>query len=98
LACQTARVDLVVGNQLAVEIKATKQVGPKHLKGLLALKEEGLVKDHVVVSLDPVWSLGRWRLGSGPAAQLGAPSVWGRSHSLFYCIIMHYIVILMHYV
>jgi hypothetical protein len=43
----------------------------------LALKEEGLVKDHVVVSLDPVWSLGRWRLGSGPAARLGAPLYGG---------------------
>ena len=47
-------VDLVVGNELAVEIKATKQVGPKHLKGLRALQEEGLVKNYAVVSLDPV--------------------------------------------
>lgn len=47
-------VDLLVGDRLAVEIKATKQVLPKHLKGLRALKEEGLVKDHVIVSLDPV--------------------------------------------
>jgi len=47
-------VDLLVGSELAVEIKATKHVHPKHLKGLMALKEEGLVKDYVVVSFDPV--------------------------------------------
>ncbi len=47
-------VDLVVGNKLAVEIKATKQVSPKHIKGLHALKEEGLVENYAVVSLDPV--------------------------------------------
>lgn len=47
-------VDLVIGNELAVEIKATRQVSPKHLRGLRALKEEGLVKDYAVVSLDPV--------------------------------------------
>lgn len=47
-------VDLVVGDELAVEVKSTKQVAAKHLKGLRALKEEGLVKDHAIVSLDPV--------------------------------------------
>lgn len=47
-------VDLVIGKELAVEIKATRQVGPKHLRGLRALKEEGLVKNFAVVSLDPV--------------------------------------------
>jgi predicted AAA+ superfamily ATPase len=47
-------VDLVVGNEIAVEIKSTKQAGPKHLKGLRALREEGLVKNYFVVSQDPV--------------------------------------------
>ena len=47
-------VDLVIGNELAIEIKAAKQVGPKHLRGLKALKEEGLIKNYAVVSLDPV--------------------------------------------
>lgn len=47
-------VDLLVGDRLAVEIKATKQVLPKHLKGLRALKEEGLVKSYIIVSMDPI--------------------------------------------
>ncbi|MBI5625189.1 MAG: ATP-binding protein [Elusimicrobia bacterium] len=46
-------VDLVVGDALAVEFKATRQVAERHLKGLKALREEGAVKDFVVVSLDP---------------------------------------------
>lgn len=45
-------VDLVVGGEVAVEIKATRQVGDKHLKGLRALKEEGLLKRFIAVSLD----------------------------------------------
>lgn len=47
-------VDLIIGNELAVEIKATKQVTSKHLRGLRALKEEGVVKGCAIVSLDPV--------------------------------------------
>ncbi len=46
-------VDLVIDDRLAIEIKATSLVSDKHLKGLRALKEEGLVKSFVVVSLDP---------------------------------------------
>jgi len=46
-------VDAVVGNALAVEIKAAELVTDKHLKGLRALGEEGLVKHRVAVSLDP---------------------------------------------
>lgn len=47
-------VDLIVGDKLALEFKATPQVLDRHLKGLKALREEGLVKDFAVVSLDPV--------------------------------------------
>ncbi len=47
-------VDLIVGEKLALEFKATRQVLDRHLKGLKALREEGLVKDFAVVSLDPV--------------------------------------------
>jgi predicted AAA+ superfamily ATPase len=45
-------VDLIVGDALAVEVKATKLVQPKHLRGLRALKEEGLHRRYCVVSLD----------------------------------------------
>lgn len=45
-------VDAVVGDRVALEIKATSQVDDKHLKGLRALKEEGLIKQYAIVSLD----------------------------------------------
>lgn len=46
-------VDLVLGNQWAVEIKAARSVSDKHLKGLRALKEEGIIRNFAVVSCDP---------------------------------------------
>ncbi|MBF0491961.1 MAG: ATP-binding protein [Deltaproteobacteria bacterium] len=45
-------VDLIVGNELALEIKSSDQIQDKHLKGLRALKEEGLLKKYAIVSLD----------------------------------------------
>ena len=45
-------VDLIIGDQLAIEIKATKRIQPKHLKGLKALMEEELIEKFMVVSLD----------------------------------------------
>ena len=45
-------VDLIIGDHLAIEIKSTSQVDAKHLKGLHALKEEGLIKNYAVVSQD----------------------------------------------
>jgi len=46
-------VDLIIGKQLAVEIKATKNVQPKHIKNLRALKEEGLIENFAIVANDP---------------------------------------------
>jgi uncharacterized protein len=45
-------VDVVVGDHLALEVKATDLVTGKHLKGLRALKEERLQRRYVVVSTD----------------------------------------------
>ena len=45
-------VDLIIDHKLAIEIKSTSLVQDKHLKGLRALSEEGLIKKYVVVSLD----------------------------------------------
>ena len=39
--------------KVAIEVKATALVQDKHLKGLRALKEEGLIERYVIVSLDP---------------------------------------------
>ncbi len=46
-------VDLIIGNDLALEIKSTELVQDRHLKGLRALKEEGVVKNYAIVSQDP---------------------------------------------
>lgn len=45
-------VDCVVGRKLAIEVKSTDLVNERHLKGLLKLREEGLIERYVVVSLD----------------------------------------------
>lgn len=45
-------VDFILGQELAVEVKSTDLVLDKHLKGLRAFKEEGLVRNYGVVSLD----------------------------------------------
>ncbi len=42
-------VDFVVGDEVAVEVKATTNVTNRHVKGLVALREEALLKRHVVV-------------------------------------------------
>jgi predicted AAA+ superfamily ATPase len=48
-------VDFIVGDRWAIEVKATTEAVDKHLKGLRAFKEEGLVPVLGVVSLDPVY-------------------------------------------
>lgn len=45
-------VDLLIGNELAIEIKGTDLVQDKHCKGLRALKEEGLFQRYLMISLD----------------------------------------------
>lgn len=42
-------VDFVVGDEVAVEVKATTNVTERHLAGLMALREEGLLKRYVLV-------------------------------------------------
>lgn len=46
-------VDYVVGDELAVEVKATKNVSKRDVAGLAALREESLLKRHVVVCQEP---------------------------------------------
>lgn len=45
-------VDLILGNYLAVEIKSATAVQDKHLKGIRALKEEGIIRNFAVISRD----------------------------------------------
>ena len=45
-------VDLIIGNKLAIEIKSSSLIQSDHLRGLRALKEEGIIKKYFVISLD----------------------------------------------
>ena len=45
-------VDLIIGNKTAIEIKSVELVQDKHLRGIRALKEEGLIENYMIVSLD----------------------------------------------
>jgi predicted AAA+ superfamily ATPase len=49
-----SEVDFLVGEDTAIEAKSTRRVGDKHLKGLRALKEEGLFNRFIMVSFDEV--------------------------------------------
>ena len=43
-------VDFCVDEELAIEVKSTQNVTEKHLRGLRALREEGIFKRYIVVS------------------------------------------------
>ncbi len=45
-------VDFLIGNDTAIEVKATRTIHDKHLKGLRALKEEKIFLQYIVVSFD----------------------------------------------
>jgi len=48
-------VDFVIGNKCAIEVKSTKRVGTKDLRGLFALAEEQSHKTLICVSHDPAF-------------------------------------------
>ena len=45
-------VDLILDDKWAIEIKGAASIQDKHLKGLRAIKEEGIIKNYGVVSCD----------------------------------------------
>ncbi|MBB71128.1 MAG: ATPase [Legionellales bacterium] len=47
-------VDFIIEDDIAIEIKSTKRVHDKHLKGLKALAEEQIVKQYYLVSHDKI--------------------------------------------
>lgn len=47
-------VHFVVGDDVAIEVKSSTSVSPRHLAGLKALKEENIFKRFIVVSRDPI--------------------------------------------
>jgi predicted AAA+ superfamily ATPase len=46
-------VDFIVDNKIAVEVKSTVLVHDKHVKGLKAFREEGLMKKYILVCREP---------------------------------------------
>jgi predicted AAA+ superfamily ATPase len=50
-------VDFLLGTRTAIEVKATKKISRNDSKGLKYLKEEGVFKNFILVSQDPVSSL-----------------------------------------
>jgi|JRYL01.1.fsa_nt_gb predicted AAA+ superfamily ATPase len=46
-------VDYVIGDRVAVEVKATENVTDRHLAGLFALREENLLDRHLLVCREP---------------------------------------------
>ena len=47
-------VDFVVGDRVAVEVKATQKISDKHFRGMLALKEEGIFEKYYLVTQDKI--------------------------------------------
>lgn len=50
-------VDFIIGNEIAIEVKSTKKVSEKHLKGLKVLQEEKIIKKFYLISEDPISKL-----------------------------------------
>jgi predicted AAA+ superfamily ATPase len=50
-------VDFLLGTRTAIEVKATQRISRNDSKGLKYLKEEGVFKNFILVSQDPVSSL-----------------------------------------
>ena len=46
-------VDFILGKKVAIEVKAAALISDKHLKGIMALKEEGLMSKYIVVCREP---------------------------------------------
>ena len=47
-------VDFLIGERTAIEVKASKKISRNDFKGLNYLKEEGIFKNFILVSQDPI--------------------------------------------
>jgi predicted AAA+ superfamily ATPase len=47
-------VDYLIGDRVAIEVKATKKVTPRDLRGLVALSEEAILGKYYLVTQDPI--------------------------------------------
>lgn len=51
---QGHEVDVLIGEDVAIEIKSTNKVSDRHVKGLSYLEEEGVFKRYILISHDSV--------------------------------------------
>ncbi|MCH9644248.1 MAG: ATP-binding protein [Gammaproteobacteria bacterium] len=51
---QGHEVDFIIGDEVAIEVKSTKNVSGKHLKGLKHLMEEKKIKNYYLISRDTI--------------------------------------------
>lgn len=47
-------VNFLVGDKVAIEVKASRRVNPRDMKGLVALGEERMIRSYYLVSEDPI--------------------------------------------
>lgn len=47
-------VDFIIGDSIAIEVKATRQVSPRDLKNLYVLQEEKICKQYILISHDKI--------------------------------------------
>lgn len=64
----------MLGQEMAIEIKATASVDARDLKGLSALKSEGQIRRYYLVSRDPVQRAGVARALAGTLKVVPEPS------------------------
>ncbi len=50
-------VDFLIGRETAIEVKASQKVSDRDIKGLMALEEENIFKNYIIVSQDPINTL-----------------------------------------
>lgn len=51
---QGQEVDFIIGDKIAIEVKSSKTISSKHLKGLETLKEENICEQYFLISLDKI--------------------------------------------
>lgn len=49
-----AEVDFIIGNKIAIEVKAAEKITEKHFKGLKMLAEEEICQRYILISRDPI--------------------------------------------
>lgn len=48
------KVDFIVGDEVAIEVKSSQHIQEKHLKGLKVFAEEGICEQYYLISQDRI--------------------------------------------